>query len=78
MLDGYDFEATTALPLRPTRVTVDLDALERNFHQVAGASGLGAAGLYPVVKANAYGHGILPVSQRLQAAGAAIRGHGFR
>lgn len=77
MLDGYDFEATTALPLRPTRVTVDLDALERNFHQVAGASGLGAAGLYPVVKANAYGHGILPVSQRLQAAGAGGLAVGF-
>lgn len=77
MLEGYDFEANPALPLRPTRVTVDLAALERNFHRLAQASGLGEKGLYPVVKANAYGHGIVPVSRTLEAAGAGGLAVGF-
>ncbi|MCB9474002.1 MAG: alanine racemase [Candidatus Delongbacteria bacterium] len=77
MLDGYSFESDGSLPLRPTRVQVDLQALTRNFARLARASGLGPAGLYPVVKANAYGHGILPVSQALEAAGAGGLAVGF-
>ena len=47
----------------PGRLTVDLDALARNFHKLsaAGAPGECAA----VIKANAYGLGVGPVARRL-------------
>ena len=73
---------------RPTFARVDLDALSRNFRTLAGfvaggrpASGQHAPGLPPgqagpgvigVVKANAYGHGAVPVGLALEAAGASM------
>ena len=47
----------------PGRLTVDLDALARNFHMLstAGAPGECAA----VIKANAYGLGVGPVARSL-------------
>jgi alanine racemase len=49
------------------RVTVDLDAVVHNYHLLASAA---SGELMPVVKSDAYGHGILQVSRALVAAGA--------
>ena len=50
------------------RLTIDLDALARNFHTLAGwAKGAEVA---PVLKADAYGLGIAPVARRLAREGA--------
>ena len=55
----------TAQP-RPTRITVDLDRLAGNLQAIRAHTG---RPVMAVVKANAYGHGMLPVARRLQAAG---------
>lgn len=51
---------------RPTRIRVDLDALSHNLRVLRGAAGVPVMG---VVKANAYGHGLVPVALHLQAQG---------
>lgn len=53
--------------LRPTQLTVDLDAVVHNA-AIARAHAQGAL-LCAVVKADAYGHGAVAISQALQAAG---------
>ena len=50
--------------LRPAWAEVDLGAVERNFAQVKRTVGEGTGALV-VVKAEAYGHGLLAVSRRL-------------
>ncbi|MBF0426870.1 MAG: alanine racemase [Magnetococcales bacterium] len=55
---------------RPDWVEVDLPALVDNFRQVVRRVGEGVR-VWPVVKANAYGLGALPVARALQRAGAA-------
>jgi alanine racemase len=60
----------SGLPLeqqRPTWAEIDLDALAHNLTCVRGR--LGAAGLLAVVKADAYGHGAVPVARRLEREG---------
>jgi len=49
----------------PSRCHVDLAALRRNFARLGEA-----ASLMPVIKSDAYGHGLLPVASTLAAAGA--------
>jgi alanine racemase len=59
---------------RPTRIRVDLDALTHNLRA------LGAHTRVPVmavVKANAYGHGLVPVGLHLQAVGVEQLGVAF-
>ena len=51
---------------RPTRIRVDLDALSHNFHALQAHAGVPVMG---IVKANAYGHGLVPVARHLQAQG---------
>lgn len=54
--------------LRPTRAEIDLDAVVHNLgvaREIAGASRVLA-----VVKADGYGHGVVPVARRLQEVGA--------
>lgn len=51
---------------RPTRVVVDLDALSHNLAAIRARVGVPVMG---VVKANAYGHGLVPVARHLQACG---------
>ena len=51
---------------RPTRTRVDLDALSHNFHALQAHAGVPVMG---IVKANAYGHGLVPVARHLQAQG---------
>jgi alanine racemase len=55
-------------PSRPTRAIVDLDAIVRNYRLLEKR----AAGraIYAVLKADAYGHGAVPVARRLQSEGA--------
>jgi alanine racemase len=53
---------------RPTRAVVDLAAIARNYRFLRGLAA--PAAVFPVVKADAYGHGAVPVSRRLQAEGA--------
>lgn len=51
-----------------TRVTVDLDQFLRNVRKVIHRFGKNE-GLLPVIKANAYGHGLLPVMTALSSIG---------
>lgn len=69
----------TTLPLdadRPTRAEIRLGALRRNFGTARGLAGPGVK-VMAVVKANAYGHGILRVATELVAAGADYLGVAF-
>ncbi len=61
----------TPAPLRPTRAVVDLDALAANYRALGTGLPAGCAVL-PVVKADAYGHGAVPVARRLAKEGASM------
>ena len=66
------FEPTVALDprlSRPTFAEIDLDLLASNYRAVEKATR--GAGMLPVLKANAYGHGLLPVARHLESLGAA-------
>ncbi len=51
----------------PAVLTVDLNALAHNFRSLQGVTG---RPVHPVVKADAYGHGVAPVAARLLDEGA--------
>jgi alanine racemase len=51
---------------RPTRILVDLDALSHNLGAIRARTRVPVMG---IVKANAYGHGLVPVALHLQAQG---------
>lgn len=53
--------------VRPTFAEVDLDAIAHNLEVVRHI--VGRSRVLAVVKADAYGHGIVPVARRLEAAG---------
>jgi alanine racemase len=55
--------------LRPARARIDLDRLAANY---GALQRLVPLPVMPVVKADAYGHGALPVARRLLAAGAPL------
>jgi alanine racemase len=55
---------------RPTRALVDLGAVARNYRFLA--TRVAPAAVIPVVKADAYGHGAVPVARRLEAEGARV------
>ena len=57
--------------VRPTQVIVDLDRLAANYHHIARHTG---TAVMPILKANAYGHGLVEVAWRLQAEGAPYLG----
>ncbi|WP_414474012.1 alanine racemase [Microvirga sp. M2] len=57
-------------PVARARLTVDLDAIARNFAAVRGALSQGAASA--VVKRDAYGLGLVPVVRSLAAAGCRV------
>jgi len=54
--------------IRPTMVEVDLDRLTRNFEAIQER--VAPAALMAVVKANAYGHGLVEISRHLELLGA--------
>ncbi len=60
-------------PIRPTVARVDLAALAANYRALRGAVGPGV-GVIAVVKADAYGHGAVPVARLLDGLG--VRGFG--
>lgn len=59
---------------RPTRIRVDLDALAHNLAALQRHAGVPVMG---IVKANAYGHGLVPVARHLEAQGIAQLGVAF-
>ena len=59
---------------RPTRIVVDLDHLAFNLRSIRAHVGVPVMG---IVKANAYGHGLVPVALRLQAEGVEQLGVAF-
>jgi alanine racemase len=61
--------------LRPTVVEVSLARLADNFRAIQAA--VAPAAVMPVVKANAYGHGIVAVARHLVTVGAASLGVAF-
>jgi alanine racemase len=61
--------------LRPTVVEVSLGRLAGNFRAIQAA--VAPAAVMPIVKANAYGHGLVEVSRHLVALGATSLGVAF-
>ncbi|HEX7801266.1 MAG TPA: alanine racemase [Pseudoxanthomonas sp.] len=59
---------------RPTRIRVDLGALTHNLRALHSHTGVPVMG---IVKANAYGHGLVPVALHLEAQGIAQLGVAF-
>ncbi len=61
------------LSFSPARAGIDLAALKRNYAKLcalAESSGKGCGRLMPVIKSDAYGHGLLPVARALDQCGA--------
>jgi len=61
--------------LRPTIVEVSLARLAENFHAIQAA--VSPAVVMPILKANAYGHGLVPVARHLASLGARTFGVAF-
>ena len=59
---------------RPTRIRVDLDAITHNLQALQAHAGVP---VMAIIKANAYGHGLVPVGRHLQAVGAHQLGVAF-
>ncbi len=57
--------------LRPTHVSVDLEQLVRNYQQIKMYCG---CDVMAIIKADAYGHGIVAVAERLEREGCAYFG----
>jgi alanine racemase len=68
--------ASTDKSVRATRAEIDLDAVQHNLRQVRSRVGSGVK-IMSVVKANAYGHGIIEVSSALREAGTNYLGVGI-
>jgi alanine racemase len=58
--------------LRPTHVSVDLAQLEANYRAIERFAA--PARVMPILKANAYGHGLVPVARLLERIGAPYAG----
>jgi alanine racemase len=54
--------------LRPTHLEVDLDRLAHNYRVIAAH--VAPAQVMPILKANAYGHGLVAVAKKLEQVGA--------
>ena len=60
------------IKLRPTVIDIDLDALAHNYQAIK--KHVSPARVMPVVKSNAYGHGMIPCARHLERCGAEIFG----
>lgn len=58
---------STSVDLRPTHVQVDLERLRSNLQAIQAH--VGGAKVMPILKANAYGHGLVRVGQYMQELG---------
>jgi alanine racemase len=58
----------TLTELRPTHLEVDLDCLAENYRVIA--QHVAPARVMPILKANAYGHGLVAVARKLEQVGA--------
>ncbi len=61
--------------VRPTQLEVDLDRIAENYRAIQRH--VGSARVMPVLKANAYGHGLVEVAARLSREGAPYLGVAF-
>ena len=61
--------------LRPTHIDVDLSRLTANYRAIAAH--VAPAAVMPILKANAYGHGLVEVARHLQTLGAPYLGVAF-
>lgn len=61
--------------LRPTHIEVDLNAISHNYHTICAH--VAPSTVMTVVKANAYGHGLVEIAQHLQALGSRYFGVAF-
>lgn len=66
---------TTNGVLRPTYITVDLDKLTYNYRAIQNKAG--ASIVMPILKANAYGHGLVEVGKHLASIGIPYFGVAF-
>jgi alanine racemase len=73
--DAVTTPASAPDVLRPTVVEVSLTRLAENFRAIESA--VAPAAVMPVVKANAYGHGLVTVARHLVGLGAASLGVAF-
>ena len=72
---NYPTISHTAEVLRPTQVEVDLSRLTANYHAIQRH--VAPAAVMPILKANAYGHGLVEVARHLQSLGAPYLGVAF-
>jgi alanine racemase len=56
------------ITLRPTHLEVDLEQVAANYRAIVAH--VAPSEVMPILKANAYGHGLVPVARRLEAEGA--------
>lgn len=61
--------------LRPTQVEIDLDRLAANYRAIQAHAA--PAAVMPILKANAYGHGLVEVARHMQSLGAPYLGVAF-
>lgn len=59
--------------MRPTQVVVDLAQLTANYEAIQKKVGT-AVFIMPILKANAYGHGLIPIARHLEQLGASYFG----
>ncbi|MDX1414781.1 MAG: alanine racemase [Candidatus Promineifilaceae bacterium] len=58
--------------IRPTNIEINLDRLSENYYAIART--VAPAGVMVILKANAYGHGLVPVARHMVSLGAAYLG----
>ncbi len=58
--------------IRPTNIEIDLDRLSENYRTIARA--VAPAKVMIILKANAYGHGLIPIARHMVSLGAAYLG----
>jgi len=58
---------------RPTVVEIDLNALRHNLNQIQDLV-KGKSDILAMVKADAYGHGAVPIARELESAGVTLLG----
>lgn len=63
---------STRVALRPTHILVDLEKITQNYRTIQQR--VGETTVMPILKANAYGHGLVRVGQHMQEIGAKMLG----